>query len=196
MSSASNGKESQGGESSGDVGNVGSGDSTHLPPCPPLLGTAVSASSPAYDVERPESGGGEERGSRVLGTVFEIEAQNTDVEAQPNTASHVVSRLGDSEGLTKPLDEISASMLENDVSPVDSQDGSGASDDALLSWRAARSDSGMAPPAAEATSPSPKRRHVFSSLLPSISTFRSASAEAVQDSAGASTSAAGPAAGP
>ena len=193
-SSASNGKESQGGESSGNSGNVASGDSSHLPPS----GTAASAvAPPSGSLERPESAG-EERGARVLGTVFE--AQNTELES--HTASPVVPAIGDSAGLTKPLDQITASMLEGEVSPVDSlnEQGSGGSDDALLGGQAGlRSDSGTGAGAAAAEAaagPSPKRRHVFSSLLPSISPFRSFSGPdaAAQEPADVGTSSTGPAA--
>lgn len=169
-SSASNGKESQGaGDSSGASGNgAASGDSTALPA---LLASAGSATAPAYEnMERPESGG-EDRGTRVLGTVFEIEAQNAD-EPQ-TTATFAIPGAGDSEGLTKPLDEITAA-LEGEISPVESLvgQGSGGSGEALLG-ATARSSSGLPGPSADPAGPSPKRRHVFSALLPNISPFRS-----------------------
>jgi hypothetical protein len=192
----SNGKESQAGESSDTSGNAASGDSSHLPA---LFGTAGSGS---YDnMERPDSIG-EERGARVLGTVFEIESQNPDTEGQHTTVAtlELPKVPGDSAGLTKPLDEITASMLEGGGSPVESLNEQGsaasaASDDALLSNRAARSDSDMgATAAAETASRSPRRRHVFSSLLPSIP-FRSSSGADVsgQESAGLAPSSSGPA---
>ena len=190
-SSASNGKESLGEESSGNLGNATSGDSSHLP----ALGATAAASAGAqYGIERPDSG--EERGSRVLGTVFE--AQNT---GESHTASTPVApAAGDSAGLTKPLDEITASMLEGEVSPVDSlnEQGSGGSDDALLGRQAGvRSDGGAGVTAAEgsaAAAPSPKRRHVLSSLLPVLS-FRSSSGPdtAAQEPADVGTSSSGPA---
>jgi hypothetical protein len=198
---ASNGRESQGGESSDASGNAATGDLSHLPA---LLGTAGSGSSsaPVYDnMERPDSMG-EDRGARVLGTVFEIESHPPYSEAHhtPAATLDLPKVPGDSAGLTKPLDQITASMLEGGESPVESLNeqcsgASAASDDALLSNRAQRSELDVGAVAApEATARSPRRRHVFSSLLPSIS-FRLPSGHdaSAQESAGSGTSASGPA---
>jgi hypothetical protein len=208
-SSASNGP-SHGGESSGNSGNVpltNSGDSSHLPA--PLGAGVWGASSPTQQDsgERPDSASAddaaparamrpaptaagtsavfsrstvevpEERTGRVLGTVFESETRDT-------TSSTTNAPEGDSEGLTKPLDLITASMLEGGArgsgdgrgSEGDEDAEGGESGDALLGGYARRSDNGgegggvggsLSPSTAAAVAPS-RRRHMWQRAVPGI----------------------------